>query len=95
MKCYKGKKKISEVRNYLEKIYNESSGKVETIKSLKDDEVKELASNLADGVPFATPVFDGGAESDIQYMLDLAYPDDSEHTKLLDFSSKKNTSKVI
>ena len=86
--------KISEVRNYLEKIYNESSGKVETIKSLKDDEVKELASNLADGVPFATPVFDGGAESDIQYMLDLAYPDDSEHTKLLDFSSKKTQVKL-
>jgi len=48
--------KISEVRNYLEKIYNESSGKAEDIKSLKDDEIKELASNLTGGVPFATPV---------------------------------------
>jgi DNA-directed RNA polymerase subunit beta len=77
--------KISEVRNYLEKIYNESSGKSEDIKSLKDNEIKDLAHNLSGGVPFATPVFDGGAESDIQQMLDLAYPDDSEHTKLLDF----------
>ena len=84
--------KISEVRNYLEKIYNESSGKAENIKSLKDDEIKELASNLAGGVPFATPVFDGGAESDIQQMLDLAYPDDSDHTKLLDFVCEKNSS---
>jgi len=86
--------KISEVRNYLEKIYNESSGKAEDIKSLKDDEIKELASNLTGGVPFATPVFDGGAESDIQQMLDLAYPDNSEHTKLLDFSAKKTQVKL-
>jgi len=93
MKCCK-KRNISEVRNYLEKIYNESSGKAEDIKSLKDDEIKELASNLTGGVPFATPVFDGGAESDIQQMLDLAYPDDSEHTKLLDFSAKKTQVKL-
>ena len=86
--------KISEVRNYLEKIYNKSSGKLENIQSLKDDEVKELAKHLTDGVPFATPVFDGGAESDIQQMLDLAYPDDSEHTKLLEFDAKKTQVKL-
>ena len=86
--------KISEVRNYLEKIYNKSSGKLENIQSLKDDEVKELAKHLTDGVPFATPVFDGGAESDIQQMLDLAYPDDSEHTKLLNFDAKKTQVKL-
>ena len=86
--------KISEVRNYLEKIYNKSSGKLENIQSLKDDEVKELAKHLTDGVPFATPVFDGGAESDIQQMLDLAYPDDSEHTKSLEFDAKKTQVKL-
>jgi DNA-directed RNA polymerase subunit beta len=86
--------KISEVRSYLEKIYNESSGKSEGIKSLKDDEIKDLASNLTGGVPFATPVFDGGAEADIQQMLDLAYPDNSEHTKLLDFAAKKTQVKL-
>ena len=81
--------KISEVRDYLDKIYNTSSGKSEDIKSLKDSEIKELATHLTDGVPFATPVFDGGAEPDIQQMLDLAYPDDSDHTKLLNFDSNK------
>ena len=80
---------IAEVRKFLDKIYNTSSGKGEDIQSLKDSEVKELAENLSNGVPFATPVFDGGAESDIQQMLDLAYPDDSEHTKTLNFASKK------
>ncbi len=81
--------KISEVRDYLDKIYNTSSGKSEDIKSLKDSEIKELATHLTDGVPFATPVFDGAAEPDIQQMLDLAYPDDSDHTKLLNFDSNK------
>jgi DNA-directed RNA polymerase subunit beta len=85
----KANEKTSEVRNFLDKIYNSSSGKSEDIKSLKDNEVTELAENLTNGVPFATPVFDGGAESDIQQMLDLAYPDDSQHTKLLNFAANK------
>ena len=85
----RNKTNITEVKNFLGKIYNKSSGKVEDIDSLKDKEVKELALNLSSGVPFATPVFDGGAESDIQQMLDLAYPDDSEHTKILKFAANK------
>jgi len=85
----KANEKTSEVRDFLDKIYNASSGKSEDIKSLKDNEVTELAENLTNGVPFATPVFDGGAESDIQQMLDLAYPDNSEHTKLLNFAANK------
>jgi len=81
--------KMAEVRSFLESIYNASSGKSEDIKSLKDNEVKELASNLTAGVPFATPVFDGGAEPDIQQMLDLAFPDADEHTKQLNFAANK------
>ena len=85
----KEERKVAELRGLLEKIYNESSGKQENIKSLKDAEVIEMAHNLTQGVPFATSVFDGAAESDIQYMLDLAYPDDHELTKKLNFSAKK------
>ena len=81
--------KMAEVRSSLESIYNASSGKSEDIKSLKDNEVKELTSNLTAGVPFATPVFDGGAEPDIQQMLDLAFPDADEHTKQLNFAANK------
>ena len=39
-------------------------------------EVVEMARNLTNGVPFATPVFDGAKESEIRAMLKLAYPDD-------------------
>ena len=62
---------ISDLRKYLDKIYN-ASGKSEDIASLSDAEVVELAQNLRNGVPFATPVFDGADESEIKQMLALA-----------------------
>ena len=65
----------SDVRKYLDKVYN-SSGHPEELKHLSDKDVLELAGNLKDGVPFATPVFDGAAEKEIHNMLELAYPDD-------------------
>jgi DNA-directed RNA polymerase subunit beta len=67
--------KVVEIRKLLDKIYN-NTGKLEDLKSLSDTEILELASNLKNGVPFATPVFDGAAESDIRAMLDLAFPDE-------------------
>ena len=41
-------------------------------KSLDDHEIGVLAENLKDGVPFATPVFDGATEAEIKDMLELA-----------------------
>ena len=70
----KAKVKIEELRGFLKQIYNES-GKVEDIDGLSDADILELTSNLKNGVPFATPVFDGADESEIRRMLDLAYPD--------------------
>ena len=35
-----------------------------------------MARNLRNGVPFATPVFDGATEEQVRMMLDLAFPDD-------------------
>jgi DNA-directed RNA polymerase subunit beta len=40
-------------------------------------------------MPFATPVFDGAKESEIMHMLQLAYPDEDEHTAHLDFNGSK------
>ena len=61
----------SKVRKFLDKIYN-STGKKEDIASLTEEEVLELARNLVQGVPFATPVFDGATELEIKGMLELA-----------------------
>ena len=81
--------KVAEIRKFLEKIYNDSTGKKEDIKSFTDAEILDLAHNLKNGVPFATPVFDGAAESDIKAMLDLAFPDDDARTKQLQFHAGK------
>ncbi|HLX21700.1 MAG TPA: DNA-directed RNA polymerase subunit beta [Usitatibacter sp.] len=61
----------AKVRKFLDKIYN-STGKKEDIASFADDEVLELAKNLQNGLPFATPVFDGATEVEIKDMLELA-----------------------
>ncbi len=78
---------ISEVRKFLNTIYQES-GKQEELEQLSDAEILELANNLRDGVPFATPVFDGAEEEEIRRMLDLAYPDDV--AKRLGMTASKN-----
>ncbi|BBO99860.1 DNA-directed RNA polymerase subunit beta [Sulfuriferula nivalis] len=64
-------KEVSEVREFIGKIYN-STGHKEDIDSFTDHEVIELAKNLRQGVPFATPVFDGASEEEIKDMLELA-----------------------
>jgi DNA-directed RNA polymerase subunit beta len=87
--------KVTEVRKFLDQIYNSGNGKTEDIKSLSDKEVVELAHNLKGGVPFATPVFDGAAEADIKAMLDLAYPDEDPRTKQLQFSAGKTQVMLI
>ncbi|TAK92646.1 MAG: DNA-directed RNA polymerase subunit beta [Burkholderiaceae bacterium] len=67
--------KLNDLRKLLKHIYNES-GRKEDLDSFSDDEILHLADGLKNGVPFATPVFDGATEEEIRRMLDLAYPDD-------------------
>ncbi|MDE2342476.1 MAG: DNA-directed RNA polymerase subunit beta, partial [Betaproteobacteria bacterium] len=59
------------LRGFLEQVYNRA-GMPEDLDALSDEEVHELANHLRDGVPFATPVFDGAAEAEIKDMLELA-----------------------
>ena len=65
------KGKVAAIREYLEKIYN-NSGRKEDLDSFSDIEILEMASNLVSGVPMATPVFDGASEEEIRTMLKLA-----------------------
>lgn len=70
-KMLEAKAKVTEIKGFLEKIYN-SSGRKEDLDSFSDREILELASNLIGGVPMATPVFDGATEEEIRTMLRLA-----------------------
>ncbi len=72
-----------QLRKYLEKIYNKT-GKAAALQELSNEEVEELARNLKEGVPMASPVFDGALESEIKDMLKLAGLPDSGQTVLYD-----------
>jgi DNA-directed RNA polymerase subunit beta len=80
----KAQESTAKIRQFLDTIYNKTGGKVEDIKSLSDAEVLELAGNLVNGVPTATPVFDGATEAEIKVMLQLADLSDTGQTRLND-----------
>ena len=59
------------IRRYMQKIYS-VAGKPDVLKDLNDEELLELGGNIRNGVPIATPVFDGASEAEIKDMLELA-----------------------
>ena len=67
--------KQTELRKFFKQLYNET-GRVEDIDNFTDEQINVLAENLRQGLPFATPVFDGATEAEIGRMLELAYPED-------------------
>jgi len=73
----------AKMRKFLEDIYNHD-GKKENLKSLKEGELLEMAENLRDGVPMATPAFDGASEIEIKRMLKLAGLPESGQAVLYD-----------
>ncbi len=82
------KARDEELRALLDRVYN-GGGQGADLSQIDGQALVELASNLAEGVPFATPVFDGASEPEIHRMLDLAYPDDDARTKLIGFTPTK------
>ena len=71
---------VSELRSFLEQIYNRT-GRKEDFSQLSDQDLLTMAEQLRHGVPFASPVFDGASEQDIMDMLKLAYPDEIAKAK--------------
>ena len=71
-KMMQEQRQASELREFMDKIYNQVGGEQESLSALTDQEVLSLAHNLKGGVPIATPVFDGAEESQIKQLLKLA-----------------------
>jgi len=71
------------LRAKLKEIYGNDVFKSD-INDLTDDELMELGDNLTNGVPIATPVFDGARETDIVDMLTKAGLDSSGQMTLID-----------
>jgi len=78
---------VAQLRVFLDEVYNHDSANVAThvdLTQFSDEELLRLAGNLTDGVPMATPVFDGATEAEIKRMLELADLPASGQTQLYD-----------
>jgi DNA-directed RNA polymerase subunit beta len=73
-----------DLRGFIRQVYNETGGQSEKTDELNDAEILELAKNLSQGVPMATPVFDGASEEEIKHLLALADLPTSGQTHLFD-----------
>ena len=62
---------IDKIKSKLKEIYGNDYYD-EVISKLSNKEIAELIQNLSNGVPIATPVFDGASTKAITEMLDLA-----------------------
>ena len=80
----KAQESVTKIRQFLDQVYNKTGGRIEDLKSFNDAEIIELAGNLTNGVPTATPVFDGAAEAEIKGLLQLADLADTGQSRLSD-----------
>jgi DNA-directed RNA polymerase subunit beta len=78
----KGAKPPSAVRERMKIVYGEKYAA--DIDSRSDEDIVEMAGHLKNGVPMATPVFDGAREADVSDMLTLAGLDTSGQSDLFD-----------
>ncbi len=78
------------LRDYLDKIYNLQyhmhtiSKRKLNFNDFSDKEIFELSMNLTNGIPMATPVFDGIKEHEIKHLLKMADLPESGQTTLWD-----------
>jgi len=71
------------IKAKLKEVYSERSYTDEVAK-LDEEGLVEMAGYLRGGVPFATPVFDGAEDKDIEDLLELAGLDKSGQVRLID-----------
>ena len=75
--------KLEEIKKKLKVVYGDKYYE-NTIDKLNKKEILELVDNISNGVPIATPVFDGASTDDINKMLDLSKLPNSGQTTLWD-----------
>ena len=74
---------ITNIKTKLKDIYG-TKYYDEVISNLNKKEILELVENISNGLPIATPVFDGASTGDITKMLDLSKLPNSGQTTLWD-----------
>jgi DNA-directed RNA polymerase subunit beta len=59
------------LRRWFREVFTETTI-WKTLSKLSDDELLEYAEGFREGIPFATPVFDGAREAEIRHLLEVA-----------------------
>ena len=72
-----------DLRDKLKFVYGDDTYNAD-IKDMEDDQIIDLSKNVTNGVPIATPVFDGADENDITDALERAGVNKSGQVKLFD-----------
>jgi DNA-directed RNA polymerase subunit beta len=75
--------KTAKISNFLKSIYGKEIFE-NKLDKLSKSEFNDLCENLQNGIPIATPVFDGAKEKDVTEMLELAKLPGSGQTTLWD-----------
>ena len=75
--------KNEKIATFLKSVYGKNNFD-ESVDKFNKTEFKDLCENLQNGVPIATPVFDGAKEQDVTKMLELASLPNSGQTQLWD-----------
>jgi DNA-directed RNA polymerase subunit beta len=63
--------KAEALRRWFREVFGETAI-WKSLAKLEDDELIEYAEGFRDGIPFATPVFDGAREPEIRHLLEVA-----------------------
>ncbi|MWN32224.1 DNA-directed RNA polymerase subunit beta [Gilliamella sp. Pra-s65] len=69
----KEQQELAKLREFIQKAYDLGLGAAQKVNvaEFTDQEVMNLAQNLRNGMPLATPVFDGAKEQEIKSLLEL------------------------
>jgi DNA-directed RNA polymerase subunit beta len=59
------------IRRWFKEVFSDTTI-WRTLSKLDDDELLEYAEGFREGIPFATPVFDGARETEIRHLLEVA-----------------------
>src|SRR6202140_5051528 len=63
--------KAEALRRWFREVFTETTV-WKTLAKLSDDELSDYAEGFKEGIPFATPVFDGAREPEIRHLLEVA-----------------------
>ena len=86
--------KNEKISNFLKSVYGKEIFD-ENLDKLKKTEFQDLCENLKNGIPIATPVFDGAKERDVTKMLELAKLPSSGQTFLWDGRTGKKFDREV